>query len=166
MSKLRFMCKHINQKSNEVVFRKCLGPSCSHCTEHLIISTKAWDYLKERDFKWPNPTPSLTCPGHYKTYLQNDELDAQHYQTGFLKDFPIKILKDFGVKVLILLSDIFEWIWYLFREIGDSTNLILRPIIQNYFTFSPSSYSEKMHWRWGWDCINCNWLRIKGYSSF
>ena len=109
MSELRFMRKHIDRKSNEVVFRKCVDPSCSYCTEHPIISTKAWDYLKERDFKWPNPTTSLTCPVHYKTYLEIDELDAQHYQTGFLKDFPIKIWKDFGVKVLILLINLISF---------------------------------------------------------
>ena len=51
-------------------------------------------------------------------YLPNDELDAQHCQTGFLKDFPIKILKDFGVKVLILLSDIFEWIDIFSEKLG------------------------------------------------
>ena len=109
MSELRFMCKHMDRKSNEVVFRKCVDPSCSHCTEHQIISTKAWDYLKERDFIWPNPTPSLTCPVHYKNYLEIDELDAQHCQTGFLKDFPIKVLKDFGVKVLILLINLISF---------------------------------------------------------
>ena len=68
------MWKHISWKSNEVVFQKCMDPSRSHCIEHLIISTKAWDYLEERDFKWLNLTPSLTCPGHYKTYLEIDEL--------------------------------------------------------------------------------------------
>ena len=99
MSELRFMCKHNDRKSNEVVFRKCVDLSCSHCTKHPIISTKAWDYLKGRDFKWPNPTPSLTCAGDYKTYLEIDALDAQNYQTGFLKDFQIKILEDFGIKV-------------------------------------------------------------------
>ena len=109
MSKLRFMCKHIDQKSNEVVFRKCVDPPCSHCTEHLIISTKSWDYLKKRDFKWPNPTPNLPCPCHYKTYLVIDELDAQHYRTGFLKDFPIKLLNNFGVNVLILLINLISF---------------------------------------------------------
>ena len=87
-----------------------MDPSCSHCTEHPIISTKAWDYLKERDFKRPNPTANLICPGHYKTYLETDKLDAQHYQTGFLRDFPIKILKDFGVKVLILLTNLISFL--------------------------------------------------------
>ena len=63
----------------------------------------------KRGFKWPNPTPSLTCPGYYKTYLEIDELDTQHYQTGFLKDFLKKILKDFGVKVLILLINLISF---------------------------------------------------------
>ena len=130
MSQLRFMCKHIDRKTNEVVFRKCVDLSCLHCTEHPNISTKAWDYLKERHFKWPNPTSSLTCPGHFKTYLEIDELDAQHYQTGFLKDIPIKILKDFGVKVLILLTNLIS-----FRRNWRLHKLILRGIIQNYFTF-------------------------------
>ena len=122
MSELRFMRKHIDRKSNEVVFRKCVDPSCSYCTEHSIISTKAWDYLKERDFKWPNPTPSLTCPGHYKTYLEIDKLDAEHYQTGFSKDFLIKILKDFSIKVLILLINLipFQRNWGLHQPHSQS----------------------------------------------
>ena len=121
----------------KLFFKNVWDPSCSHCTEHLIISTKAWDYLKERDFKWVNPTPSLTCPGHYKTYLEIDELDAQHYQTGFLKDFQIKILKDFGVKVLILVINLISFS----EKLGIAPTSSSEQLYKNYFTFSPSSYS-------------------------
>ena len=123
MSELGLMCKHIDWKSNEVVFQNCVDPSCSNCTEHPIISTKAYDYLEGRDFKWLNPTPNLTCLGHYKTYLEIDELDAQHYQADFLKDFPIKILKDFGVKVLILLINLisFQRNWRLHQPYPQSS---------------------------------------------
>jgi len=74
--------KHVDRKSNEVIFRKCVDPRCSHCSERPIISRKAWDFLKERDFKWSNPIASLMNPGHYMTFSEVELLDNDELKTG------------------------------------------------------------------------------------
>ena len=82
-SELRFMMKHIDRKSNEVIFRKFVDPRCDHCSSSPIISTEAWNYLKEREFKWPNPIPSTADhPGHFKTFIEIDKLDSESITTG------------------------------------------------------------------------------------
>lgn len=77
---LHFMIKHIERKSNEVIFKKCSNPRCGHCNSRPIISQKSWQYLQERDFKWPNPVSSLENPGHYKTFMEISDVDD--YLTG------------------------------------------------------------------------------------
>ena len=76
------MTKHVDRKSNEAIFRKCVDPRCDYCTTHPIISTKSWEYLREREFKWPNPVPSLNYPGHFKTFLEVDQLDSEYIEIG------------------------------------------------------------------------------------
>ena len=78
---LRFMYNHINKKSNEIIFQKYYKPNCSNCTSSPVIATKVWDHLNERDFKWPNPVPSLAHPGHFKTFMEI-ESDAAPYTPG------------------------------------------------------------------------------------
>ena len=82
MAELRFMCSHIDRKSNEIIFSKCLNPNCSHCVEKPVISTKAWSYLKDRGFKWPNPKESGNYPGHFKTFLEMDKIETDFFDTG------------------------------------------------------------------------------------
>ena len=35
---VKFMCNHIDRKSNEVIFRKCVNPRCKHCQGSPVIS--------------------------------------------------------------------------------------------------------------------------------
>ena len=83
MAELRFLFNHIDKKSNEVIFQKCHRPTCSHCTSIPIIAGKAWEALKGKEFKWPNPTPSESFPGHYKTFL---EIDVEHPSSYITRD--------------------------------------------------------------------------------
>ena len=46
VAELRFMAKHIDRKSNEVIFQKCSDPRCSHCSTRPILSKMAWEFLK------------------------------------------------------------------------------------------------------------------------
>ena len=48
---------YVQRKSNEAIFTKCCEPRCDHCSNHSVINQIAWEYLRERDFKWPNPNP-------------------------------------------------------------------------------------------------------------
>lgn len=83
ITELRFMAKHIDRKSNEVIFRKCSEPRCYHCSTHPIIAKEAWGFLKDRDFKLPNPIPSLDHPGHYMTFKEVELMDNSELKTGF-----------------------------------------------------------------------------------
>ena len=75
MAELRSMLAHIDRKSHEIVFCKCTNPRCDHCTGNPPnASSKVWQYMKEREFKWPNPLPSVEHPGHYMTYLEIENL--------------------------------------------------------------------------------------------
>lgn len=74
--------KHMDRKSNEIIFRKCNDPRCTHCSKRPVISTKAWNFLKERDFKWPNPIPSIKYPGHYMTFLEVEQITNEELVTG------------------------------------------------------------------------------------
>ena len=54
VNELRFVCKHMGRKSNEIIFMKCVEPRCPHCKDRPIISKNAWSYMLEREFKWAN----------------------------------------------------------------------------------------------------------------
>jgi len=82
VKEMRFMVKHIERKTNEILFRKCSDPRSNHCSNSQIISQNAWKYLAEREFKWPNPIPSLNHPDHFMTFLEMEQLDADALQTG------------------------------------------------------------------------------------
>jgi len=82
MQELRFTMKHMERKSNEVIFKKCVDPRCDHCSSRPIISTAAWDFIKERDFVWPNPIPSPTYENHYMTFLEMCEIGNEFLITG------------------------------------------------------------------------------------
>ena len=82
MAELRFLINHIVKKSNEIIFQKCNRPSCSHCTSTPIIAEEAWEAMKNKEFKWPNPTPSESFPGHYKTFMEIDVESPSSYSTG------------------------------------------------------------------------------------
>ena len=82
MSELRFLFQHIDKKSNEIIFQKCNRPSCQHCRSNPLIALKACDALKDNEFKWPNPIPSETFPGHYKTFMEVDADPPSSFATG------------------------------------------------------------------------------------
>ena len=78
VSELRIiMMKHIDRKSNEIFFCKCVDPACSYCSSHPIRASKMWEFLREKEFKWLNPVPSTTHPGHYPTFLEILQLDKK-----------------------------------------------------------------------------------------
>ena len=82
MEELRFMFKHLERKSNELIFSKCCNPRCDYCQERPIVAKEAWNYLQERDFKWANPMPSTESPGHYMTFLEVSKIDKDFIVTG------------------------------------------------------------------------------------
>ena len=79
----------MDRKSNEIIFRKCADPRCLHCSKRPVIAKEAWDYLKERDFKWANPVPSLNYPNHYITFVEVSQLDKDFLLTGTFCTFTI-----------------------------------------------------------------------------
>ena len=76
------MIKHVERKSHEIIFKKCVNPRCIHCADKPVISTVAWGYLRERDFKFPNPVPSINHQGHYQTFLEVEQLSSESIKTG------------------------------------------------------------------------------------
>ena len=82
VSELRFMMKHIDRKSNEIVFCKCMDPACSYFSSHPIRASKMWEFLRKKEFKWFNPVPSTTHPGHYLTFLEVLQLDKKDLPLG------------------------------------------------------------------------------------
>ena len=82
VNELRFACNHMERKSNEIIFMKCLEPRCPHCKDRPIISKNAWSYMLEKEFKWDNPVESMEFPGHYQTFCESENLDSDAIQTG------------------------------------------------------------------------------------
>ena len=76
------MFKNLDRKSHEAIIAKCTAPRCDYCTKFKVKAEKAWEFLKEREFKWFNPSPSTTHPGHFKTYLEMCEIDQEYFNTG------------------------------------------------------------------------------------
>ncbi len=74
VSEMRFMAKHIDRKSNEIIFAKCMDPACAYCTNNPVRALKMWEYLRHRQMKWANPVPSTMHPGHFMTFLEVSEL--------------------------------------------------------------------------------------------
>ena len=79
---LRSMFRHIDRKSNEVIFRKCALASCDHCGKNPPVQSKAWNFMKNRDFKWHNPVPSPDHPNHYMTFLEASNTETESIKTG------------------------------------------------------------------------------------
>ena len=79
MKELPFRMKHVQQKSHKVSFTKCCHPRCDHCSNHLVISQKAWEYLLEHDFKWPNPIPFTDHLSCYMTFIEISRLDEEFF---------------------------------------------------------------------------------------
>ena len=84
VKEMRFVANHIDRKSNEIIFTKCIYPRCKHCFSNPIISKKAWEDIKERNFKWPNPILSQQFPDHYKTFIEIDTLDESNIITSII----------------------------------------------------------------------------------
>ena len=76
------MIKHVERKSYEIIFKKCFNPRCNHCADKLVISTVALGYLREHDFKFSNPVPSISHQGHCQTFLEMEPLSAEFIKTG------------------------------------------------------------------------------------
>lgn len=79
------MFNHADRKSNEIIFIKCTKARCDFCSTNPIKATKVWDYLKEREFKWPNPIESQINPGHYLTFIEMEDIDTEFLKTGIVK---------------------------------------------------------------------------------
>ena len=45
----------------------------------LRLIKKLGKYLRERDFKWPNPIPSTDHPNHYMTFIEISRLDKEFF---------------------------------------------------------------------------------------
>ena len=82
INELRNMLKHMERKSNELVFRKCQDLICHHCTKNPVKATEFWNYLEKRHFKLPNPLQSQHHPGHYMTFLEIEEKPHDDICTG------------------------------------------------------------------------------------
>lgn len=82
MQEMRFMFSHMERKSNELIFRKCPEPRCNYCPENPVKALQLWNYLRDQDFKWPNPMPSPQHPGHYMTYMELENIDKNSLKTG------------------------------------------------------------------------------------
>ena len=80
IKELRFILKHLDRKSNELIYRKCTDPRCDHCSSNPILSKKS--FLKMSDFKWPNPKPSSMHDNHYMTFMEMSNLECDEYLTG------------------------------------------------------------------------------------
>ena len=82
MKELHFMMKHVQRKSSEIIFTEYCDSRCDKCSNHPVISQKAWEYLRECDFKWPNPIPSTDHPNHYMTFIEISRLDKEFFLIG------------------------------------------------------------------------------------
>ena len=76
------MIKHVERKSHEIIFKKGVNLRCSHCADKPVISTVAWVYLRERDFRFPNQVPSINHQVHYQTFLEVEQLNTEFIKTG------------------------------------------------------------------------------------
>ena len=76
------MVNHVDRKCNEIIFKKCVSPRCSHCTVNPVVSKKAWEYLTSIDFNWPNPMKSEDRVDHYMTYIEMQQKNYTNYLTG------------------------------------------------------------------------------------
>lgn len=85
------MVKHIDRKSNEIVFMKCSDPLCPHCSKNPVQCRQIWSFLKEREFKWWNPEQSKTHPEHFSTFLEMCELDSGALATGIICNFSLNL---------------------------------------------------------------------------
>ena len=82
MKELCFRMEHVQQKCREVIFIKFCDPRCDHCSNHPVISQKAWEYLPEHDFKWPSLIPSIDHLSHYITFIETSPLDKEFFLIG------------------------------------------------------------------------------------
>ena len=89
------MIKHVERKSHEIIFKKCVNPRCSHCADKPVILTVAWGYLRERDFKFLNPVPSINHQGHYQTFLEVEQNNSEFIKTGNSFRYPTHVMIPF-----------------------------------------------------------------------
>lgn len=76
------MLDHVDRKSHELIFMKCVKPRCLHCSTNPIISNQAWEFLKDSDFIWFNPVESGRHEGHFMTFLEMCELSNDQIKSG------------------------------------------------------------------------------------
>ena len=74
VKQLQFACKHMDRKSNKIIFMKCVEPWCPQCKDIPIISKNVWSYVLERESKWDKPVESMEFPGHYQTFCEIENL--------------------------------------------------------------------------------------------
>ena len=82
VKELRFFLKHIDRKSNEIIFMKCIDRKYEFCKQHPIKCTDTRNYLKERSFIWFNVLPSRDNLGHYRTFIEMSSLDTNALPKG------------------------------------------------------------------------------------
>ena len=73
LSELKFMVKHMVWRKNELIFRKCEDPLCSHCSSKPVCTTTAFEFLKRRKFIMFEPQESEQHSGHYQ-YMPGDAI--------------------------------------------------------------------------------------------
>ena len=72
------MLRHLNRKSNELVFMKCSSPTCSICAGKPWQAKKTHKFLEERNFKLFRPEESENHPGQYATFLELCQLPPEN----------------------------------------------------------------------------------------
>lgn len=64
----QFVTKHMDKRLGTLIFSKCAGQTCRHCSEHPA-------QLAEKDMatfrSFPTPTPSTSHEGHYKSFIES-----------------------------------------------------------------------------------------------
>ena len=71
LKEYKFLVKHCIRRTNALEFVKCQDLECEHCTSHPIRAVRFMAYLRSLDeSRMYTPTPSVTHPGHYNTWLE------------------------------------------------------------------------------------------------
>ena len=71
LKEYKFLVKHCTRRTNALEFVKCQDPECEHCTSNPIRAVRFMSYLRSLDeSRMYTPTPSVTHPGHYNTWLE------------------------------------------------------------------------------------------------
>ena len=96
IKELNFMVKHLDRRRNELIFRKCDDPLCSHCVSNPVHATAAFEFLRRRNFCVSEPEKSKNHPEHYSTFLEMCEKEPDDLQNNIDKEMPSVKNKQLG----------------------------------------------------------------------